>query len=341
MPRLTLKQLPADLDDLDQLDPALRALPTGKRRRPPRTRSNVDVQRDLTLQYASQNAVSDRMGAESVFRPTFLSSKHEREWILNYLGHFYDDKVITDVLSRVKGGKEANVYCCAAHPATGLDLIAGKVYRPRAFRHLRNDSRYRQGRAHLDSLGKTIRDERMLRAIRKKTDTGQEAVHVSWIEHEFRTLELLHRAGADVPRPIAHDNSTIVMEYFGDAQTPAPLLQDVALDRAEAQALFQRLIRNVELMLGHGRIHADLSAFNVLYWEGDIRLIDFPQAVSPHENPEALDIFRRDVTRLCQYFHRQGVAADPRRLAAELWARHVPPAVEPLDLFLENEDKLS
>ena len=266
---------------------------------------------------------------------------HERQWVIESAGPFYEDELITDLTRLVKGGKEANVYCCAAHPATGLDLIAGKIYRPRAFRHLRNDFRYRQGRAHLDALGKTIRDERMLRAIRKKTGVGQEAVHVSWIEHEYRTLELLHRAGADVPRPIAHDDSTIVMEYFGEAQTPAPLLQDVALDRAEAQSLFQRLMHNVELMLAHGRIHADLSAFNVLYWEGDVRLIDFPQAVSPHENSEAFDIFRRDVVRLCQYFHRQGVAADPHRLAADLWDRHVPAAAEPLDLFLENERESS
>ena len=101
--------------------------------------------------------------------PPSLSSKHEREWILSYLGDFYDDKQITDVLSRVKGGKEANVYCCAAHPATGLDLIAAKIYRPRQFRQLRNDSRYRQGRSYLDERGKVVRDERLLVAIQKKT----------------------------------------------------------------------------------------------------------------------------------------------------------------------------
>mgnify|MGYP000925870685 CR=1 FL=1 len=54
--------------------------------------------------------------------------------------------IITDVLHQVKGGKEATVYCCAAHPSTGVDLIAAKVYRPREFRQLRNDAQYRQGR---------------------------------------------------------------------------------------------------------------------------------------------------------------------------------------------------
>ena len=36
-------------------------------------------------------------------------SKHERAWILNYLGKFYEEQLITDVLRRVKGGKEATV----------------------------------------------------------------------------------------------------------------------------------------------------------------------------------------------------------------------------------------
>jgi RIO kinase 1 len=337
---LPINQLPADLGDVDQLDPLLRPQPSGKRRRPPRTKTNDHVVRDEILRYAGLETVSDRMGAEGVFTPTYCGSRYEREWIISFLGRFYDDKLITDVLRQVKGGKEANVYCCAAHAATGLDLIAAKVYRPRAFRHLRNDARYRQGRAILDERGKVVRDDGLLSAIRKKSATGLEAAHASWIEHEYQALDLLYRAGADVPRPVSHGNSTILMEYFGAVDTPAPLLQDVTLDRDEAHGLFRRLMRNVELMLANNRIHGDLSAYNVLYWEGDVRLIDFPQAVSPRENPEALAIFERDVTRLCQYFTRQGVSADARAIAADVWARHGPPAPDPAELLPPDAEAL-
>jgi len=72
-------------------------------------------------------------------------------------------------LRQVKGGKEATVYCCAAHPATGQDLLAAKVYRPRIFRQLRNDARYRQGRQILGGTAKVVRDHRHLRAVRKGT----------------------------------------------------------------------------------------------------------------------------------------------------------------------------
>ena len=165
----------------------------GRRRlRHRRKKLNEHMVLDQLQAHASPEAAPAQLGTEAVFNPTFLSSKHEREWILSYLGAFYDDKQITDVLSRVKGGKEANVYCCAAHPATGLDLIAAKIYRPREFRQLRNDSRYRQGRSYLDERGKVVRDQRLLVAIQKKSTTGQELVHNSWLEHEFQTLKLLH-----------------------------------------------------------------------------------------------------------------------------------------------------
>ncbi len=94
------------------------------------------------------------------------------------------------------------------------------------------------------------------------------------------------------------------------------------LERDEAQRLFERTVWNIDLMLSHDRIHGDLSAYNILYWEGEIRLIDFPQAVSPGENRNALGIFQRDVRRTCEYFAAQGVRCNPRKLALELWTAH-------------------
>jgi RIO kinase 1 len=321
-------------------DPAVDQVAQGGRRRlrHRRKKLNDHMVLDQIQQHSGAEAAIERLGTDTVFNPTFTSSFHEREWILSYLGFFYDDKQITDVLSRVKGGKEANVYCCAAHPATGLERIAAKVYRPRAFRQLRNDSRYRQGRSYLDERGKVVRDEKLLVAIKKKTSTGQELVHNSWLEHEYQTLRLLYEAGVDVPRPVSHGNNTILMEYLGDAELPAPALQAVRLEPDEARPLFDRLMRNVELMLSQSRIHGDLSAFNVLYWEGDIRLIDFPQAVAPAENPDAFELLERDIRRLCQYFERYGIQANPGAIARDLWDRYGPAHEQPLDLLNELAD---
>ncbi len=267
--------------------------------------------------------------AAAAFNPTFQSSRYERVWILNYLGPFYEKQLIADVLRKVKGGKEATVYCCQAGanaPAAGL--IAAKVYRPRQFRNLRNDALYRQGREMLGSRGQPIRDRRALLAIKMGTRKGKEMEHVSWLAHEYATLQALERAGVRVPQPIAFANNTILMEYAGTLRTAAPVLQSVSLERDEARALFDALMVDVERMLAAGVVHADLSAFNVLYLgEGDYRIIDFPQAVDATVHPSAPALFERDVTRLCQYFARYGVTAYGPRLAAKIWERVAPERV--------------
>ncbi len=255
------------------------------------------------------------------FMPSFHPAMHERAWLLGYLESFYIGQVITDILERVKGGKEANVYCCAAHPSTGLELIAAKVYRPRMFRNLRNDARYRQGRDVVDEEGKAVYSRREALAMQKKTRFGQVLRQVSWLDAEFQTMQLLHEAGADVPRPLMRNDNVILMEYIGEAGCPAAMLSQVTLEQDEARQIFDRLVENLSIMLACHRVHADLSAYNILYWDGQFKIIDFPQAVDPRRNPEAADIFARDVERLCQYFARYGVAPDAHNLADELWGR--------------------
>lgn len=267
------------------------------------------------VEYADLGA----LGATSSFAPTFNSSRHEREWIMTYLGAFYDEQKILDVLRKVKGGKEANVYCCRAHPDMGVDLIAAKIYRPRLFRNLRNDALYRQGRRILDEFGKEVHDSRALHAIYKKTRVGKEFSHISWLQHEYTSMQVLFDAGVDVPEPLASGANTILMEYIGDLDVPAPTLNEVDLPRAEARELFERLMWDVERMLAQRRIHGDLSAYNVLYWDGKVTLIDFPQAVDPEGNPRAYPIFQRDVRRLCQYFERYGIRSAPEALAQRMW----------------------
>jgi RIO kinase 1 len=235
---------------------------------------------------------------------------------------FYQDNVISDVLARVKGGKEANVYCCEAHPASGMSLIAAKIYRPRVHRTMRNDAVYKEGRLMLDEQGKgVLRNARLKRAVAKKTDFGKEVMTFSWIEYEYDLLQTLYDAGADVPKPIGHVDSTILMEYFGEVNHPASTLNGVMLRPHQAQPMFDRLLWHVELMLSRNRVHGDLSAYNVLYWNERAIVIDFPQAVVATSNPHAPRLLHRDIERLAQYFARYGVDVDARALARDLWTR--------------------
>ena len=248
---------------------------------------------------------------------------HERQWVINSTLSFYQDKLITDLTRLVKGGKEANVYLCLAGTTVEQDLLAAKLYRPRMLRTLKNNAIYKDGRILRDSEGKEIRGSRELRAMQKKTRFGKDLDLTAWIEHEFQVQKQLYQAGADVPQPIAHGGNTILMAYLGDEYQAAPTLSDVALPADEAQVQFRRIMSNVERMLAHHLVHGDLSAYNILYWEGEIAIIDFPQMVDARKNQHAYTLLERDVTRVCQYFAPLGVKANGRGIAAALWDRYL------------------
>ncbi len=309
---MNLKDLYELYDELDDLD-SDGTKPSNKRVSQKRESKKRDMEAKLFIR--AQEASKE-------FKFTYKAARFEEWWLLDSLAAFHDHKWISDVLRRVKGGKEASVYLCK--PGVGVDapLLAAKVYRPRSLRNLKNDQQYRVGRTDLDEDGHALWKEADINAIIKRTRYGEEVRHQSWIAYEFVTMEMLHEAGADVPKPYAKEKNAILMEFVGDAGTAAPPLSHVSLDPDEAQPLFERVVRNMDIMLSKDRIHGDLSAYNILYWDGDIKLIDFPQVVIPESNPSSWGIFQRDVMRICQYFSAQGVRMDAKKLAADLWTSH-------------------
>ena len=273
---------------------------------------------------AEVRRLTDEVSSQEIgFKTTYVPARFEASWLLNSLTPFFDLDLIRDVLAIVKGGKEANVYRCAGGPAAKDPLVAVKVYRPRQFRNLRNDRMYREGREILSADGHVVKenDHRIMRALGKKSAFGVQVAHTSWLMYEFKTLQHLYASGAAVPLPIASGENAICMGYIGDAQRAAPTLHDVRLSLSMARALFEEVLHNIELMLRADLIHGDLSAYNILYWEGKITLIDFPQVTNAVGNTHAREILTRDVQRVCEYFTLQGVESRPRAIADHLWQR--------------------
>lgn len=303
-------------------------LDSGERRQEKYLRKNLQPRK---VQQAETSDLVDEVGLEDTFETSYTPARFEKIWLRDSLQTFYLEGLITDVLMLVKGGKEANVYLCQAHPSTGYELLAAKVYRPQQFRNLRNDSTYREGREILDSeQGGVVErrgDSREMRALKNKTNFGTQMLHQSWLGYEYNTLNNIYNLGASVPKPISMGENAIVMEYVGDAQMAAPILGSVALEPDQVEPIFDEVIRNIELMLVKELIHGDLSGYNILYWKDEITLIDFPQVTSALSNRNAFRIFLRDVTRVCEYFATQGKQLNADRLAHDLWERciGVPP----------------
>ncbi len=329
--RMSKNQLNQLYEELDEMHADEQASAPG---RTVKKRQSSRQEMDARLFVRAQEAAGE-------FKFTYKAARFEEAWLLDSLNEIAGQQLISDVLRKVKAGKEASVYLCRSGSSLDVRLVAAKVYRPRTLRNLKNDAIYRTGRTDLDEDGTALFKDADVRAIMHRTKYGEELRHTSWIAYEFTTLEKLYEAGADVPKPYAMLKNSILMEYIGDDGMPAPILNSVTLDRDEARQLFDRVILNLNLLLQNKRIHGDLSAYNILYWDGDITLIDFPQVVSPESNPMAWTIFLRDVTRICQYFATQGLHRDARKLAADIWTSHgyqVTKEVHPRDLDPENMD---
>jgi len=223
----------------------------------------------------------------------------------------YDGNYVAEVIRPIKSGKEATVFCCRVEPHSGFELVAAKVYRPLESRSFRNDAVYQRGRY--------IGDARLRRAYAKKSKAGKSVQYGNWISAEYETMRLLFDAGARVPKPLSMTSSTIVMEYIGTEEEPAQMLSRLHLDPTSAPTVFHEIVSNIELFLANGRVHADLSPFNVLYWDGDIRIIDFPQAVDPFTNIDAFGLLLRDVENVCTHFGRYGLHEDAYEVASRIW----------------------
>lgn len=224
---------------------------------------------------------------------------------------FIEDGWIEEVLFPLKSGKEANVYCCRACPGRGHAFFALKVYKSRNNRSFRNAASYQEGRV--------ITNARTARAVHNKSRFGRDAESDAWIYHEFATLDLLHAAGADVPCPVKAAGNAILIEFVGQGSHPAPQLRDVRLSPTEAERLLEQALRNIEIMLSCNVVHGDLSAYNILYSGGHLRVIDLPQAVDARANRNARSLLARDVANVCGYFAAQGADAEPGTFAEELW----------------------
>ena len=88
------------------------------------------------------------------------------------------------------------------------------------------------------------------------------------------------------------------MEFIGEDGFPAPLLKDAIINESEAHKLYLDSVKLVHRIFNLAKlVHADLSEFNMLYFQGEIVVIDVSQSVE-HDHPHALEVLRKDCTNL-------------------------------------------
>ena len=240
-------------------------------------------------------------------------------WLIN------DDLDYEEVeLGRLKSGKEAEVFVIERSYGERSCLLAHKRYRPRRVTNkgelealgfertnsFMNDLEYRDGRRFAKS-----RDQR---AVDRMTGYGKELLTRRWTGHELEMMERAWDAGVLVPYPVGARGDGMLMEYVGSHERAAPALAEARLERDELQLAWSQLTDSLRALVGAGYVHADLSAYNILWWDDRVWLIDFPQAVDLTVNPHAHDFLQRDVANVSRWFAARRVSVDADEFYGEL-----------------------
>jgi RIO kinase 1 len=222
----------------------------------------------------------------------------------------------------LKSGKEAEIFLVERRFASGPRLLAHKRYRPRypSGGQLRaegfsNATAYRGDAIYKAGWFLPKRDKK---ALMGGSRYGHELAGRLWPMQEWAMLRRAWDAGASVPYPVEQSDHGLMMEYIGDEEQAAPKLVQARLSGDELASAWGQLLDNLRVMTAAGVVHADLSAYNLLWWEGRLIVIDLPQAVEFTTNTDAPDLLHRDLANVAQWFSRRGLAIDVEETYAEL-----------------------
>ena len=132
-------------------------------------------------------------------------------------------------------------------------------------------------------------------------------------------MKQLHEHGVNVPKAIAVNGISIIMEFIGDENgNPASRISDLKMEQDEAEEAFRQSVQNLKRIVQSGRVHGDYSTFNILWHNGEAVVIDFPQVMEFKNNPNANTFLERDVRSLCKSFMKQGVNASEAKVLREV-----------------------
>ncbi|XP_074656849.1 serine/threonine-protein kinase RIO3-like isoform X2 [Tubulanus polymorphus] len=137
-----------------------------------------------------------------------------------------------------------------------------------------------------------------------------------WAEKEATNLRKMRRANVPCPDPVLLRKHVLVMSFIGRDQISAPKLKDVTLTDLQWESAYQQCLQLMKKL--HDEcllIHADLSEYNLLWYDGKVWVIDVSQAVD-RAHPNAYQFLLRDCTNISQFFEKRSVpnVLDPYEL---------------------------
>lgn len=167
--------------------------------------------------------------------------------------------------------------------------------------------------------GKWFRQKNTRKAIDKGNKFSHDLLKKLWIKREFYLLKKLYQQKAIVPQVFDYNNDSIIMEYLGDLTLSAPLIKDIDFTQKQAQKAFDLIIESIKIFFKNGIVHADLSEFNILWWQQKPYIIDFPQSIDIRNNLNYKKFLEKDINNIVIFFNKW-IPINQKKLMANILA---------------------
>ena len=200
-----------------------------------------------------------------------------------------NNEVVHEINGCLSTGKEANVYHAVNH--TSGREFAIKIYKT-SILVFKDRDRYVEGE---------------FRFRRGYCSSNPRKMVAMWAEKELRNLKRME--GVILCPEGIQVKANVLMEFVGKDMKNAPRLKDADIQGVEQWSLIYLEVARIMRVLYQQckLVHADLSEYNMLYYEGKVWVIDVSQSVE-HDHPHSLDFLRRDIANINNFFKMKGVS---------------------------------
>ncbi|RVE47135.1 hypothetical protein evm_008212 [Chilo suppressalis] len=203
--------------------------------------------------------------------------------------------LLEDINGIISTGKES-VVLHANGDTTYPDLVIPKECAIKVFKTTLNEFKTRDKYIEADYRFKD----------RFSKQNPRKIVHM-WAEKEMHNMMRLRKIDMNCPSVVILKKHILVMSFIGKDNKPAPKLRDVVLKPEKWESVYSEVVESMHKMYNVGHmIHADLSEYNILWWDNKCWFIDISQSVQP-DHPNGLQFLLRDCRNITNFFEKKGV----------------------------------
>lgn len=129
-----------------------------------------------------------------------------------------------------------------------------------------------------------------------------------WAEKEMHNLIKMRSCDIPCPEAIILKKHVLIMSFIGKDSVPAPKLKDAKLNETQLKSAYEQSLQILsDLYKKCNLIHADFNAFNLLWHEDRLCVIDVSQSVEII-HPLGLEFLLRDCRNVHQFFTNRKLA---------------------------------